>query len=160
LRQIAQDVGPKVLVERIRTSDDLFGTTVLNPKRRTVLLGLLGGLGLALALVGVFGMTAYSVARRTTEIGVRLAFGARPAQVVRTMVGDSAVPIAIGTAIGIGGALLTTNVIKSFLFATPPNDPGTLVTVAIALAVIGCLAALVPALRAAKVDPSTSLRAE
>ncbi len=160
LRQIAQNVGPRVLVERIRTSDDLFGTTVLNPKRRTVLLGLLGGLGLALALVGVFGMTAYSVARRTTEIGVRLAFGARPAQVVRTMVGDSAVPIAIGTVIGIGGALLTTNVIKSFLFATPPNDPGTLVTVAIALAVTGCLAALVPALRAAKVDPSTSLRAE
>jgi ABC-type antimicrobial peptide transport system permease subunit len=76
------------------------------------------------------------------------------------MVGDSAVPIAIGTVIGIGGALLTTNVIKSFLFATPPNDPGTLVTVAIALAVTGCLAALVPALRAAKVDPSTSLRAE
>ena len=160
LRRLAQGVGPRVLVEQIRTSEELFGRSVLTPKRRTVLLGLLGGLGLLLALVGVFGMTAYSVARRTTEIGVRLAFGARPAQVVQTMVRDSAVPIAIGTAIGIGGALLTTRVIKSFLFATPPNDPGTLATVAIALAVIGCLAALVPALRAAKVDPSTSLRAE
>ena len=160
LRQVAQGAGPRVLVERIRSSEDMFGTTMLNPRRRTVLLSLLGGLGLALALVGVFGMTAYSVARRTTEIGVRLAFGARPGQVVGTMVRDSALPIAIGTVVGIGGALLTTSVIKSFLFATPPNDPGTLATVAIALAAIGCLAALVPAMRAAKVDPSTSLRAE
>jgi putative ABC transport system permease protein len=160
LRRLAQGVGPRVLVERIRTSEEMFGSTVLTPRRRTVLLGLLGGLGLTLALVGVFGMTAYSVTRRTAEIGVRLAFGARPAQVVRTMVRDSAVPIAIGTVLGVGGALLATGVIKSFLFATAPNDPMTLVTVASALAAIGCLAALVPAMRAAKVDPSTSLRAE
>jgi putative ABC transport system permease protein len=160
LRRVAEGVGPRVLVEQIRTSEELFGRSVLTPRRRTVLLGLLGGLGLTLALVGVFGMTAYSVTRRTTEIGVRLAFGARPAQVVATMLRDSAVPIAIGTAIGIGGAMLSTSVIKSFLFATPPNDPGTLATVAVALAAIGCVAALVPALRAAKVDPATSLRAE
>lgn len=160
LRRLAQAVGPRVLVEQIRTSEQMFGTSVLTPKRRTVLLGLLGGLGLALALVGVFGMTAYSVTRRTPEIGVRLAFGARPDQIVRTMVRDSAVPIAIGTIAGIGGALLTTGLIKSFLFGTPPNDAGTLAAVAVTLAVAGCLAALVPALRAAKVDPSTSLRAE
>jgi predicted permease len=160
LRQLAQAVGPRVLVERIRTSEEMFGTTVLNPKRRTVLLGLLGGLGLALALVGVFGMTAYSVSRRTQEIGVRMAFGARPSQVVGTMVRDSAVPIAIGTALGVGGALLVAGVIKSFLFGTAPNDPTTLATVAGVLAVAGCLAALAPALRAAKIDPATSLRTE
>jgi ABC-type antimicrobial peptide transport system permease subunit len=160
LRQLAQGVGPRVLVERIRTSEELFGTTVLTPKRRTVLLGLLGGLGLTLALVGVFGMTAYSVARRTPEIGVRLAFGARPGQVVLTMVRDSAVPIAIGAVVGIGGALLVTGLIKSFLFGTAPNDPATLATVAATLAIVGCLAALVPALRAAKIDPATSLRTE
>jgi ABC-type antimicrobial peptide transport system permease subunit len=149
-----------VLVERIRTSEEMFGTTVLTPKRRTVLLGLLGGLGLTLALVGVFGMTAYSVARRTPEIGVRMAFGARPGQVVGTMVRDSAVPIAIGALVGVGGALLATGVIKSFLFGTAPNDPVTLATVAGLLAIVGCLAALVPAMRAAKVDPATSLRTE
>ena len=160
LRRLAQGIGPRVLVERIRTSEEMFGNTVLTPKRRTVLLGLLGGLGLTLALVGVFGMTAYSVTRRTAEIGVRMAFGARPGQVVRTMVRDSAVPIVIGTAIGVGGALLATGVIKSFLFATAPNDAITLGTVAITLVVIGSLAALLPAMRAAKVDPSTSLRAE
>ena len=160
LRRVAASIGPRVLVERIRTSDELFGDAVRSPRRRTVLLSLLGGLGLALALVGVFGMTAYSVARRTGEIGVRLAFGARPGQVVGTMVRDSAAPIAIGTVVGVGGALFATKVIKSFLFATEPTDPATLTVVAAILAVTGCAAALVPALRAAKVDPVTSLRAE
>jgi predicted lysophospholipase L1 biosynthesis ABC-type transport system permease subunit len=160
LRRVAQSIGPRVLVERIRSGRDWFGDRVITPKRRTVLLGLLGGLGLALALVGVFGMTAYAVTRRTAEIGVRLAFGARPSQVVQTMVRDSAVPIAVGTAVGVGAAVLATRVIESFLFETAPTDPVTLAAVAVILTTAGCLAALVPALRAAKVDPASSLRAE
>ncbi|HEY7476376.1 MAG TPA: ABC transporter permease [Vicinamibacterales bacterium] len=160
LRRLALGLGPRVLVERIRTSDEMFGNAVLTPRRRTVLLSLLGGLGLALALVGVFGMTAYSVTRRTAEIGVRMAFGARPDQVVKAILRDSALPIMIGTAVGVGGSLLAAGVIKSFLFATEPNDPMTLATVALALAICGGLAALVPAVRAAKVDPIASLRAE
>jgi predicted lysophospholipase L1 biosynthesis ABC-type transport system permease subunit len=160
LRRTAQGLGPRVLVERIRSGDDLFDATVLTPRRRTVLLGLLGGLGLALALVGVFGMTAYSVTRRTPEIGVRMAFGARPDQVVRTMLRDAAVPIVIGTVLGVGGAFAATRVIESFLFQTAPRDPMTLAAVAATLAISGCLAALVPAMRAARVDPATSLRAD
>jgi putative ABC transport system permease protein len=160
LRQAAQDVGPRVLVERIRTADELFGATVITPRRRTVLLGLLGGFGLVLALVGVFGMTAFAVARRTAEIGVRMAFGARPGQVVGTMLRDAAIPIGVGTVAGVGGALLATRTIESFLFQTPPTDPVTLAVVAATLACAGCAAALVPALRAAKVDPALTLRAE
>ena len=160
LRQAALAVGPRVLVEQIRTGDDLFGATVITPKRRTVLLALLGGLGLTLALVGVFGMTAYAVARRTAEIGVRMAFGARPHQVVGTMLRDAAVPIATGTIVGVGGALLSTRTIESFLFQTPPTDPATLAAVAATLGVAGCAAALIPAMRAAKVDPALTLRAE
>jgi len=160
LRRVAQGLGPRVLVERIRTSEQFFGDRVVTPRRRTVLLGLLGGLGMVLALVGVFGMTAYSVNRRTAEIGVRMAFGARPGQVVTTMLRDSAIPVVIGTMLGIGGALLATRVITSFLFNTAPTDAATLAAVALTLAVAGGLAALLPALRAAKVDPATSLRAE
>jgi ABC-type antimicrobial peptide transport system permease subunit len=125
-----------------------------------VLLGLLGGLGLTLALVGVFGMTAYAVTRRTAEIGVRMAFGARPDQVVGTMLRDAAIPIRAGTAAGVGGALLAGRTIESFLFQTAPTDPGTLAAVACTLVVTGCAAALVPALRAARVDPVLTLRAE
>lgn len=160
LRRVAQSIGPRVLVERIRSANDLFGERVITPKRRTVLLGLLGALGLVLALVGVFGMTAYAVSRRTSEIGVRMAFGARPGQVVRTIVRDSALPIAVGVMVGVGASLLATRTIESFLFQTQPNDPATLAAVAVVLAVAGGIAALVPALRAAKIDPATSLRAD
>ena len=89
-----------------------------------------------------------------------MALGARPGQVVRPIVRDSAMPIGVGTAIGVGGALLATRAIESFLFETAPTDPATLAAVAAVLAATGCLAALVPALRAAKVDPASSLRAE
>lgn len=160
LRRVAHSIGPRVLVERIRTGEDWFGDRVITPRRRTVLLGLLGGLGLAMALVGVFGMTAYAVTRRTAEIGVRMAFGARPGQMVLTMLRDSAVPIAVGTVLGVGGAALATRGIESFLFETAPTDTVTLVSVVVTLATAGCLAAVVPALRAAKVDPATNLRAE
>jgi predicted permease len=160
LRSVAQSIGPRVLIERIRTGNDWFGDRVITPRRRTVLLSLLGGLGLVLALVGVFGMTANAVARRTAEIGVRLAFGARPGQVVRTMLRDAVWPIAIGTVAGIAGAALATRVIESFLYETTPTDPLTFAGVAAALAATGCLAALVPALRAARVDPASTLRTE
>ena len=106
-----------------------------------MLFTLLGGLGLVLALVGVFGMTAYAVARRTQEIGVRMAFGARAGQVVATMVRDSAWPIVLGTIVGLGAAALATRVIASFLFNTTPTDPATFAAVAMTLAVAGCLAA-------------------
>ena len=160
LRETAHALGPRVLVEEIRSVDDLWGDRVLTPRRRTVMLSLLGGLGLVLALVGVIGVTAYSVARRTPEIGVRVAFGARPAQVVGTMIRDSAVPIAIGTAVGLGTAALVTRVIASFLYETQPVDPTTFALVALTLAVTGCLAALVPSLRAARIEPVTTLRTE
>jgi predicted permease len=160
LRRTAQSIGPRVLVESVRTGNDWFGDRVITSRRRTVLLGLLGGLGLVLALVGVFGMMAYAVARRTAEIGVRMAFGARPGQVVRTMLRDAIWPIAIGTAAGIGGAMLATRAIASFLFQTTPTDPATFAGVAAALAVTGCLAALLPARRAARVDPASTLRTE
>jgi predicted permease len=160
LRETAHAIGPRVLVENIRSVDDLWGDRVLTPRRRTVMLGLLGGLGLALALVGVVGVTAYSVARRTSEIGVRIAFGARTAQVVGTMLRDSLLPILVGTVVGLGAAALVTRIIASFLFETEPLDPATFALVALTLGATGCMAALVPSLRAARVEPVATLRTE
>jgi predicted permease len=159
LRRTAQSLGPRVLIEDLRPGGDWLARNVVTPKRRTVLLGLLGGLGLILALVAVFGMTAYAVTRRTREIGVRIALGARAGQVVGTMVRDSALPIVIGTVAGLGGAAAATRVIASFLFQMSPTDPATFAIVAVTLLVTGCLAAWVPARRAARVDPVTALRA-
>jgi predicted permease len=160
LRRVAAGVGPRVLIERIRNGSDWLDDRIVTPKRRTVLLGLLGGLGLVLTLVGIFGMTAYSVARRTHEIGVRMAFGARPADVVRAMVADAAWPVACGVGVGVGGALFATRVISTFLFETTPTDPQTFVAVAATLAATACIAAWIPARRAARVDPVMALRAD
>jgi ABC-type antimicrobial peptide transport system permease subunit len=160
LRREALAVGAPALVERTRTGAERFQNSVLTPRRRMMLLTLLGGLGVTLALVGIFGMTAYTVARRTGEVGVRLAFGARSGQVVRMMVRDAAVPIVVGTVLGLGSATLATRVISSFLFETAPTDPLTFGLVGLTLTVAGCLAALVPAYRAAHVDPVAALRAE
>jgi ABC-type lipoprotein release transport system permease subunit len=89
-----------------------------------------------------------------------MAFGALPSQVVRVIVRDAALPIIIGTALGLGAAALATRVIQSFLFETKPIEVVTFAAVAVVLVVTGCLSALLPALRAARVDPVATLRAE
>ncbi|MEX2272625.1 MAG: ABC transporter permease [Vicinamibacterales bacterium] len=160
LRRVAQSAGQRAVVDRIRPGTDLLGARVITPRRRTVLLGLLGGLGFLLALVGVFGMTAYAVSRRTQEIGVRMTFGATPRSVVGVMLRDSAWPVAAGIVFGLIGSWWATRVIESFLFETPPRDVMTFAAVAVVLAAAACVAAWIPARRAARVDPIVALRAE
>lgn len=160
LREMAQGLGPKVFIDDIASATHLLADTVARPRHRTLLFSLLGGLGLVLTLVGIFGTTAYAVAARTREIGVRTALGATPRQVVRAIVMDVAWPVMIGTAIGLGGAMLSTKAIAQFLFQTTPTDPATFAAVAIVLAIAGGLAAWLPARRAARVDPVTALRSE
>jgi len=89
-----------------------------------------------------------------------MAFGARPHQVVGTMLRDAVLPIVAGTLVGIGGALLSTRTIESFLFQTAPTDPATLATVSATLALAGSTSAFIPSLRVARVDPALTLRAE
>jgi predicted permease len=158
LRRGAQSVGPRAIVQRIRTGTELFDQRVLTPRRRMVLLTLLGTLGFVLSMVGVFGMTAYAVARRTREVGVRIALGARAEQVVGAIVRESLVPALIGILVGSAAAAVTTGVIASFLFETRPVEPVTFAVVAIAVGLAVTLAAWVPARHAARVDPISALR--
>jgi len=160
LKQIAEAVGPRVLVGRSRPAAALLSQQVAKPRHRMLLLTLLGAFGLLLTLVGIFSMTAYAVARRTREIGVRVAFGARPAQVVGVVVRDAAWPVAFGLIAGLGGTYYATRLVKSFLFQIEPHDPTTLVVVVAVLGCAACLAAWLPARRAATVDPVTALRAD
>lgn len=160
LRQAALNAGSKVIIDRVRTGEDWLDGNVVTPRRRTVLLSLLGGLGLLLTLIGVFGMTAYAVARRTQEIGVRMAFGASTHDVVREMVRDAAWPVAIGLAVGLAGAWAATRVIATFLFETTPTDVPAFAAATALLAFAALVAVWIPARRAAHVDPVTSLRSE
>lgn len=158
LRRIAQDIGPRVIVNGIRVGSDWLGDKVKTPRQRTILLSILGSLGLMLALVGIFGMTAYAVARRTHEIGIRMALGARGGQVVGATVRDALWPVAIGIVAGLVGAALATRVIARFLFDTRPIEPSSFAIVAIVVAVAAAVAAWIPARRAARVDPVSALR--
>jgi predicted lysophospholipase L1 biosynthesis ABC-type transport system permease subunit len=160
LRDVAHRIGPRVLVDRIRSGEDFVSDSVVVPRRRMVLLGVLGGVGLLLTLVGIFSVTAYAVARRTREIGVRMAFGAGKAHVVRAMVGDAIWPVALGLIAGVGAAYFVTRLIATFLFRTTPHDPLALSAGVGLLGLSALIAAWIPARRAALVDPVTALRAD
>lgn len=160
LRHAAESIGPRVFVDRIRPGTDWFDDRIVSEHHRTELLGLLGALGLLLALVGVASVTAYAVARRTQEIGVRMTFGARPGQIVRTMLADAARPVVIGLVIGLVGAFFATRVVASFLFQTTVHDPATFAAVIATMIASAGLAAWLPARRAARVDPVVALRSE
>jgi putative ABC transport system permease protein len=124
------------------------------------LVGMFAALALLLAAIGVYGVLAYLVTQRTREIGVRIALGARPASVLRLVVGHSLRLSSIGVALGVLGALMIGPAIESQLYGVKPRDPATLVVVALSLLVIAILASYIPARRATRVDPLTALRAE
>jgi ABC-type antimicrobial peptide transport system permease subunit len=111
-----------------------------------------------LTLVGTFGITGYAVARRTQEMAVRLAFGARPDQVVRTVLTASVWPAALGALAGLGASFVATRAIAKFLFQVSPTDPATLGLVCVMVAVAAALAAWLPARRASHVDPVQVLK--
>ncbi len=125
------------------------------------MLGCVGVLGLTLASVGLYGVLAYSITRRTREIGLRVALGARRAQVLRLVLLDAGWIIALGLGLGLGIALTITRPLARFLVpGITTSDPATYLTVALVLLVVGCMAALTPALRALRIDPMSALRYE
>jgi ABC-type antimicrobial peptide transport system permease subunit len=115
---------------------------------------------LFLAALGLYGVLAFSVARRTREIGIRLAVGARPSDVFRLILGQGLAVAALGGMVGMAGAILGTRLLRSFLFGVTPQDPVTLIGVVLLLSVVAVLACWWPARRATKVDPMVALRCE
>lgn len=119
-----------------------------------------GALALLLAAVGLYGLLAYETARRTREIGLRMALGAESGDVVRAVVGRALGLAAAGAMVGLGAAVAVMQLLRSMLFGVRPGDPVTLAAVAVLLAVVTVAACYVPARRAAKVDPMVALRCE
>jgi ABC-type antimicrobial peptide transport system permease subunit len=115
---------------------------------------------LLLACVGLYGVMSYAVTRRTIEIGVRMALGARGADVVRMVMKETMMLVTIGMAVGLGAALATTRLISSLLFGLTPNDPATIAAAALLMISVAALAGYLPARRASRVDPMTALRCE
>jgi ABC-type antimicrobial peptide transport system permease subunit len=125
-----------------------------------VLLGVFAGIALLLAATGVYSVLSQAVARRTQEIGIRMALGARPAMIVRMVLRRGVTMAAIGVGVGLLSALALSHVLASLLYGVKALDPATFVAVPVVLAVVALLACVVPAGRAASVDPIVALRDE
>jgi putative ABC transport system permease protein len=153
-------IDPEQPVTRIRTLDEVGWRAIARPRFRATLVAMFAGLALLLAMVGVFGVLAYSVQQRWREFGVRIALGASVGHVLG-LVGHAAMSVVgMGLVVGLLGAMALARFVSSFLFGVPPWDVVTFGVVALLLAVTGAVAALAPALRAARVDPVVAFRSE
>jgi predicted permease len=154
------EAAAPVKVADFTTFDEIVTHSVRVPQFRARLFSLMGLLVAVLAMVGVFSVTAYAVAERQREIGIRMALGARPGRTVRFMMAQASVPVAVGLVGGLTVAFNTNHLVSRFLFATTPRDPLTVSAVIVGVFVTAMLAAYIPARRVLRVDPTTALRAE
>ena len=151
---------PDQPVRHVMTLTETIAESVGDQRMHTALLGVFAGVGLTLALLGVYGVVSYSVARRTQEIGVRMALGAARADVLRMVLRQGLTLVACGAAIGAAGAFGAVRVIASELYGVKSSDPWTFAGGAALILIVGCLACWVPARRAMRVDPIVALRYE
>ena len=150
----------KLPVSAIQPMPQYLSTSLASRKFSTLLLNLFGGLAVFLAAIGIYSVMAYSVAQRTHEIGIRMALGARPGDVLRMVVGGGMRLMAVGIGAGFVAALVATRLLRSLLFGVSTNDPLTLISVVALLGTVVILACAIPARRAAQVDPMVALRYE
>ena len=144
----------------IRTIDQIKELSMVSRRLQSVLLGLFATVAVLLAAIGIYGVTAYSVAQRTHEIGVRAALGATSMDLLRLVLARGLVLTWLGIAIGIIGALALTRLMASLLYGVGARDPATMVSVGVLLTAVALSACYVPAWRAIRVDPMTALRTE
>jgi predicted permease len=159
-KNLVASMDRNIPVTDVRTMQDRIGLELAQPRFAMVLLSAFSGLALVLTLVGLYGVMAYSVARRRREIGVRLALGAPRAIVFRMVLQQAAVLVIIGIGIGITATLASGSILQSYLYGTSPRNPLVLAGVCVLVATTGLLAAYLPARRAMQVDPAVALRYE
>ncbi|HEY7113901.1 MAG TPA: ABC transporter permease [Thermoanaerobaculia bacterium] len=153
-------IDPEVPVYGVRAMESALSATVRARRFAMLLLGLFAALALVLSAVGVYGLLAYSVAQRRSEIGIRVALGARPADVRRLFLRQGAILVAAGVVLGLLGAAAATRGLAALLFGVSPRDPATFAVLTLLLSGVALTACWLPARRAARVDPVGTLRAE
>jgi len=160
LRQAVTAADPALRLRTARGYDDLIEDSISTERVMAALGGVFGILALTVAGIGLFGVLAFQVSRRTTEIGVRMALGAEPHMMLTLVLREVAVMVAIGLAIGGAGAWAATRVARHLLFGLSPTDPAAFAIAATALAAAALLAGWLPARRASRIDPLVALRHE
>jgi putative ABC transport system permease protein len=160
IRRDVRALDPALPLGSIRTMEAVRAEAVSGPRFLTLLLSAFSAIALAIALVGIYSVVAYSVAQRRREIGVRLALGAAPRAIVALVVRQGMIPAAIGMTAGLAAALVLAGVLRAFLFQVDPRDPGVAIAVSALVAVVALLACVVPARSAGATDPVVALRPE
>jgi ABC-type antimicrobial peptide transport system permease subunit len=160
LRAALERIDPELDVEKATTMEAIVGRTVAPWRFNMVVFSVYSAAAVAFAAIGLFALIAYAAKQRTREIGVRVALGAKPSDVVRLFVGEGARLAIAGVAIGIPVAWILSRLLSSLLFGVSPTDAATFVVVAGLLGLVSLLAAYLPARRAGAVDPVVALRSE
>jgi putative ABC transport system permease protein len=160
VRQAIRALDPNVPVDRVGTMADAMSQSVSLSRFRSLLMTAFAATALLLAAIGIYGVVAYAVAKRTKEIGLRMALGATPSGVVAMVASQASRPIAAGIAGGLIGAFLLTRVLETMLFGVTTSDPMTFVGAVAVLSAVATAACFVPAFRASRIDPLVALRNE
>ena len=160
IRDALRHIDPQLALADIRTLEEIRSSSLSGLREPAWLIGAFAMLSLMLAAVGLYGVVSHAVTQQRREIGIRMALGATPRNVVSKVAGHVMRTIAIGLLAGIAGAYAATRVTQSLLFETSPLDPFAFAIAAVLMATVAMAAALVPATRATRVDPTTALRAE
>ena len=156
--RVLRGIAPKIPIENVRTIAQVRDQSVAPRRLNAVLVSSFGGLAVIIAAVGIAGVLAFSVNARTNEIGIRMSLGADALRVQRMILAEGGVLLVTGLLLGVAGAVFATQLIQGLLFGVAPQDPLTLLGVAIAMAAIGVGACWLPALRAARIDPAVAIR--
>ncbi|HWQ36036.1 MAG TPA: ABC transporter permease [Blastocatellia bacterium] len=160
VRQQVQAVDPSQPIYDVRTLEEIRAESVGPERLQLTLLGVFAGVALLLALVGIYGVISWSVTERTHEIGVRVALGAQTADVLSLVIGQGMKLVGAGVGLGLAGAVLLTRLMATLLFEVSATDPLTYLIIAVLLISVALVACLIPARRAARVDPVIALRYE
>jgi ABC-type antimicrobial peptide transport system permease subunit len=149
-----------MIAMKFTTMDAMVNDSIMVERFRAVLLSTFAGVGLLVAMLGVYGTTEYSITQRTFEIGIRMAFGAEKDVILRSILGDAIVLACCGIAVGFGLSLLLTGLMRTMLVGVRPIDPASLACAALLLVATAITAAIAPGWKAAHLDPIRALRAE
>jgi predicted permease len=160
VRQLITRLGPDIVVTQVRTMADQIDGTIVRERSLSGISIVFAALASLLACVGIYGVMSYQVARRTREIGIRLALGAPEGSIFRGVIRQTLALALTGIAIGIAGALIGTQTIAAHLYGVTPRDPLTLASVGVALGVTALAAGYLPARRAARIGPLRAIRTE
>ena len=160
VRQAVQPVDPNLLLRLVRTMPQVIDQTLWPPRTGATLLSGFGLIALVLSVVGIYGVISFAVNQRVRDIGVRMALGATPMQILKEVLANGCMLVGSGMAAGLGIALIATRLLKDFLFDISATDPVTFVTVSVILGIVALAACGLPALKATRVQPGVALRHE